>query len=168
VTAKVSQTGVADTTSGPDAGATVEYGYGPVWASDNITRNIVATPVAGQPGEWTVQFTENGTYSAFADPNTEAAWTNTGNMHGSITYTIQTTGTPNAANLPSSIPGMVAAGTNTQVNPGTLSSYAAYDVHGHGYIMEQLFGAPVTVLSAPYSYHYTQVQDVPGIFKQVG
>jgi hypothetical protein len=41
-------------------------------------------------------------------------------------------------------------------------------VHGHGYIINLLFpGAPVVGYGS-YSYHYTQIQDVQGVNKQVG
>ena len=105
-TGKVSQTGVPDTTFGSNAGsATVSSDYGPVWASDDITRNITVTPAG--PGLWTVTFVENGTYHAFADPNTGLAWTNTGNMHGTVSYTVASATPPNMGKLPASLPGMV-------------------------------------------------------------
>ena len=70
-TGKVSETGVPDTTFGGNAGSATEYSdNGPVWASDDITRNITVTPAG--PGLWTVTFVENGTYNAFADPT--LAW----------------------------------------------------------------------------------------------
>jgi len=154
-TGKVSQTGVPDTTS-VGGGATVNndsslFGpIGPVWARDNITRNVQVSPAG--PGQWTVSFVENGTYSAFADPNTAAAWTNKGNMHGTISYTVQSGQAPNMAAL-AQADGSAVDGTT---------------VHGHGYIINLLFpGAPV-IGYGPYSYHYTQIQDVQGVYKQVG
>jgi len=154
-TGKVSQTGVPDTTS-VGGGATVnndsnQFGpIGPVWAYDNITRNVQVSPAG--PGQWTVSFVENGTYSAFADPNTAASWINTGNMHGTISYTVQSDNAPKIAAL---------AQANGSAVDGTT-------VHGHGYIINLLFpGAPV-VGYGPYSYHYTQIPDVPGVYQQVG
>src|SRR5215472_10827384 len=145
-TGKVSQTGVPDTTSVGN-GATInndsnQFGpIGPVWARDDITRNIQVSPAG--PGQWTVSFVENGTYSAFADPNTAAAWNNNGNMHGTISYTVQ----------------------SDQVAPNMA---ALAQVHGHGYIINLLFPGASVVGYGPYSYHYTQVQDVQGVLKQVG
>jgi len=165
-TGKVSETGVPDTTFGGNAGSATEYSdNGPVWASDDITRNITVTPAG--PGLWTVTFVENGTYNAFADPNTGLAWSNTGNMHGTVSYTVSSATPPNMAKLPASLPGVVDQ-NNTQVVPGTVPTLAGLAVHGHGYIIGLLFGADASVTSGPYSYHYTQIQDVPGVYEQVG
>ena len=164
-TGKVSQTGVPDTTFGGNAGPATEYSdYGPVWASDDITRNITVTP-AGQD-LWTVTFVENGTYNAFADPNNGTAWTNTGNLHGTVSYTVTSATPPAMGNLPASLQGVVDQ--NGPVVPSTGSTLAGLAVHGHGYIIGLLFGADASVTSGPYSYHYTQIQDVPGVYEQVG
>jgi len=166
-TAKVSQTGVPDTTFGSNAGkATESSDSGPVWAADNITRNITITPSG--PGQWTVTFVENGQYNAFADPNTGNAWTNTGNMHGTVSYTVASTTPPNMANLPASLPGMVDQ-NGTQVVPGTVPDLTGLTVHGHGYIIGLLFPGNQNwqgVTGGPYSYHYTQIQDVQGVYWQ--
>ena len=168
-TGKVSQTGVPDTTFGGNAGPATEYSDdGPVWASDDITRNITVTPAG--PGLWTVTFVENGTYNAFADPNTGLAWSNTGNMHGTVSYTVSSATPPNMAKLPASLPGVVDQ-NNTQVVPGTVPTLAGLAVHGHGYIIGLLFPANSNwqgVTGGPYSYHYAQIQDVQGVYKQVG
>ena len=168
-TGKVSQTGVPDTTFGGNAGPATEYSdYGPVWASDDITRNITVTP-AGQD-LWTVTFVENGTYNAFADPNNGSTWTNTGNMHGTVSYTVASATPPNMANLPASMPGMVDQ-NSSPVMPSTGSTgstLSGYTAHGHGYIINLLFNGGTVVGYGPYSYHYTQIQDVPGVYKQVG
>jgi len=165
-TGQISQTGVPDTTFGGNAGpATVSSDYGPVWAWDDITRNITVTPAGS--GLWTVTFVENGTYNAFADPNSGLPWSNTGNMHGTVSYTVTSATPPNMANLPASLPGMVDQSGN-QVMPGTGSTLAGSTVHGHGYIIGLLFGSNASVSGGPWSYHYTQIQDVPGTYKQVG
>ena len=164
-TGKVSETGVPDTTFGGNTGNATEYSdYGPVWASDDITRNITVTP-AGQ-NLWTVTFVENGTYHAFADPNNGTAWTNTGNLHGTVSYTVTSATPPAMGNLPASLQGVVDQ--NGPVVPSTGSTLAGLAVHGHGYIIGLLFGADASVTSGPYSYHYTQIQDVPGVYEQVG
>lgn len=166
-TGQVSQTGVPDTTFSSNAGpATVSSAYGPVWASDDITRNITVTP-AGQ-GLWTVTFVENGTYHAFADPNTGQPWNNTGNMHGTVSYTVASATPPAMANLPASLPGMVNQNSNQQVVPGTGSNLAGLTAYGHGYIISQLFPSNTGVTGGPYSFHYTQIPDVPGVYQQVG
>ena len=164
-TGQISQTGVPDTTFGGNAGpATVSSDYGPVWAWDDITRNITVTPAGS--GLWTVTFVENGTYNAFADPNNGSTWTNTGNMHGTVSYTVTSATPPTMGNLPASLQGVVDK--NGPVVPSTGSTLAGLAVHGHGYIIGLLFGADASVTSGPYSYHYTQIQDVPGVYKQVG
>ena len=167
-TGKVSQTGVPDTTFGGNAGPATEYSdYGPVWASDDITRNITVTP-AGQ-NLWTVTFVENGTYHAFADPNNGTAWTNTGNLHGAVSYTVTSATPPAMGNLPASLQGVVDQNGPVVPSTGsTGSTLAGLAVHGHGYIIGLLFGADASVTSGPYSYHYTQIQDVPGVYEQVG
>ena len=165
-TGKVSQTGVPDTTFGGNAGRATEYSdNGPVWASDDITRNITVTPSG--PGLWTVTFVENGTYNAFADPNTGLAWSNTGNMHGTVSYQVASNTPPNMAKLPASLPGMVDQ-NNSQVVPGTVSTLAGYSVHGHGYIIGLLFQGNQGVTGGPNRYHNTQNQDDQGDYKQVG
>ena len=169
-TGKVSQTGVPDTTFGGNAGPATEYSdNGPVWASDDITRNITVTPAG--PGLWTVTFVENGTYHAFADPNSGSAWTNTGNMHGTVSYTVASTTPPNMSNLPSaSMPGMLDQ-NGSQVTPSAGGTLAGLPIHGHGYIIGLLFPGNANyqgVSGGPWSYHYTQIQDVPGTYKQVG
>lgn len=164
-TAKVSQTGVPDTTSGVNTGT--DYGFGPVWASDNITRNIQVSPSVSTPGAWDVKFVENGQYNAFADPNTGLPWPNVGQMHGTITYTVTSSNAPDLSRLPASLPGAVDA-NGKQITPGQAVANLPVAVHGHGYMLGLIFGGDYSVLSGPYSYHYTQVQDVPGIYKQVG
>jgi hypothetical protein len=152
---QVSQTGVPDTTS-VSGDATLnnnssQFGpIGPVWALDNITRNIQVSPAG--PGQWTVTFVENGTYNAVADPNSGLSWNNTGNMHGTISYTVQSNQPPNMAAL-AQADGPAVVGTT---------------VHGHGYIINLLFPSASVVGYGPYSYHYTQIPDVQGVWKQVG
>jgi len=167
-TAKVSQTGVPDTTFGSNAGnATVSSDNGPVWASDNITRNITITPSG--PDQWTVTFVENGQYNAFADPNTGNAWTGTGNMHGTVSYTVASHSAPITANLPASLPGMVDPSGN-QVVPSAKSDLTGLTVQGHSYIIGLLFSGNANwqgVTGGPWSYHYTGIQDVQGVYKQV-
>jgi hypothetical protein len=160
-TGKVSQTGVPDTTNGIDTNAVGNatenndsslYGpIGPVWSHDDITRNVQVSP-GPLAGQWTVSFVENGKYHAFADPNTGLGWVHDGTMHGTISYTVQSIDPPNMAAL------------DAINGPAVVNG----QVQGHGYILSQLFpGAPV-VGYGPYGYQYTQIQDVQGVYKQVG
>jgi hypothetical protein len=165
-TGKVSETGVPDTTFGGNAGPATEYSdNGPVWASDDITRNITVTPAGS--GLWTVTFVENGTYHGFADPNTGLPWSNTGNMHGTVSYTVASATPPNMGKLPASLPGVVDQNNNPVVL-GTGSSLAGLTVHGHGYIIGQLFPNNQGVTGGPWSYHYTGIQNAQGVYTQVG
>jgi hypothetical protein len=167
-TGKVSQTSVPDTTFGSNAGnATANSDNGPVWASDNITRNITITPSG--PDQWTVTFVENGQYNAFADPNTGNAWTGTGNMHGTVSYTVASHSAPKMANLPARLPGMVDP-SGKEVMPSAGSDLTGFTVQGHGYIIGLLFPGNTDwqgVTGGPWSYHYTGIQDVQGVYKQV-
>jgi hypothetical protein len=154
-TGKISQTSVPDTTNvgggATDNNDSLKYGpIGPVWALDDITRNVQVTPAG--PGQWTVSFVENGKYHAFADPNTAAAWQNDGNMHGTISYTVASDQAPNMTAL--------AQADGPAVVDGA--------VHGHGFILNLLFPNAPVVSYGPYSYQYTQIQDVQGVYKQVG
>jgi hypothetical protein len=165
-TARITQTGVPDTTFSSNAGdATAKSDYGPVWAQDDIARNITISPAG--PGLWTVTFVENGTYHAFADPNTGNTWTNVGNMHGTISYTVASTDAPAVGNLPASLPGLVdPSGQPVTVTPG--QDLTGDTAQGHGYILSLLFPNSTNVTSGPYSFQYTQVQNVQGVYKQAG
>lgn len=84
---------------------------GPVWAYDNLSRQITATPT-GTVREWTVTVVDNGSFTAFSEPNNTSCGVDnpldpnvTGSVKGSITYTVTSTGTPDAANLPSQMDG---------------------------------------------------------------
>ena len=167
---RVTQTGVPDTTFGGNAGhATEASGNGPVWASDDIARNITITP-AGQ-GLWTVSFVENGKYNAFADPNSGDYWTNTGTMHGTVSYTVASDTPPDMSKLPASLPGMVDPSNNAQVLPGTMKDLTGLTVQGHGYIIGLVFPNNKGwqgVTGGPWDYHYTQVQNTQGVYEQAG
>jgi hypothetical protein len=104
VIAATHRTDVPDTTSvsGP---ATPNTPQGPQWAWDDLGAVFTVTPVAGHPGTWNVRLDEAGTYRAFADPNTGAAWNHTGLLGGWVTYTVTSTGMPSARNLPANSSG---------------------------------------------------------------
>ena len=111
-----------------------------VWAHDNLSRQIVATP--NGDGSWTVNITDNGSFAGFADPTTGAAMASDGPVKGSYQLTV-TGGTPDAKNLPSQEPATM--GTTAMIN--------------------QLFGGSATVTGGSYSYSYQNgayVQDTVG------
>jgi hypothetical protein len=81
----------------------VSSSNGPVWAYDNLNRQITATPT-GTSGVWTVTIVDNGSFAAFSEPNNADCSVNhpidvTGSVRGTITYTVTSTGTPDAVNL---------------------------------------------------------------------
>jgi hypothetical protein len=138
VTAATYRSGVEDTTVAQTSYQDPAYGY--VWAHDYIKFAVTATPVAGQPGTWNVAIHEDGVYHAFANPVTGAPWTHVGMFGGRINYQVTTTGTPSPRNLPA-------------VEPGTVHT---------GDILAQLFGAPVTTISASDSFTYHGIPGYPG------
>ncbi len=101
VVASTNEINVPDTTSG--TATTVPSPGGPVWAYDNVTKTFRVTPNGG--GNYTVTETVNGTFSAFDEPNTPDGNevplnpNVTGQMHGTNTYTVQSSVAPNAAGL---------------------------------------------------------------------
>jgi hypothetical protein len=101
VVASTNETNVPDTTTG--TATRLSSPGGPVWAYDNVTKMFRVTPNGG--GNYTVTETVNGTFSAFDEPNTpdgsEMALNPsvTGQMHGTNTYTVQSSVAPNAAGL---------------------------------------------------------------------
>jgi hypothetical protein len=100
VVASTNEINVPDTTSG--TATSVSSPGGPVWAYDNVTKMFRVTPNGG--GNYTVTETVNGTFSAFDEPNTgdpinPTPIDVTGQMHGTNTYTVQSSVAPNAAGL---------------------------------------------------------------------
>jgi len=101
VVAHTHENGVTDTTNGGLSGTycQVDPLYGPVWAHDNLERTVTATPTA-QAGVWQVTVASNGSYAAFADPRTCGAPVAAGGpVKGQITFTVDATAAPSAANL---------------------------------------------------------------------
>ena len=83
-------------------------GGGPIWAHDNLSRQITATP--NSDGTWTVTVVDNGSFAAFSQPNNSDCATAypinvNGSVRGTITYTVTSLLTPSAANLPAQIDG---------------------------------------------------------------
>jgi hypothetical protein len=119
VTAVTHQHDLGDTTSQSGPGTTPSPG-GPIWASDNITREVTATPDPAGNNTWDVTVQTYGTYTATANPLTGAIWHGTGPMWGEIQYVVTAAPgvTPNAHNVPA-------------ISPSTLRSSG---------IMDEFFG----------------------------
>ncbi len=141
--------GVDDTFS-PPAGITWTgpndpTGNGPIWAYDNVQRQVTWTPDATTPGAWDVTVATFGTYHAFANPITGAAWKHDGLMAGEIQYVVTSPTPPSAANLPA-------------VSSNTLRSQG---------IADELFGQPnnstaVTMTGGAYNFVYEGIPGAPG------
>jgi hypothetical protein len=111
-----------------------------VWAHDNLSRQIVATP--NGDGSWTVLITDNGSFAGTVDPMSGGLLDSNGPVSGTYQLTV-TGGTPDAKNLPS--------------QQGTMGTTA---------MINQLFGGSATVTGGPYHYSYQNggyVQDTNGI-----
>jgi len=60
--------------------------------------------------------------------------------------------------------------SGNQVVPSAGSDLTGSKVQGHGYIIGLLFPGNANwqgVTGGPWSYHYTGIQDVQGVYKQV-
>jgi hypothetical protein len=112
-----------------------------VWAHDNLSRQIVATPNAGGTS-WSVVITDNGSFAGTVDPVSGNLLASNGPVSGTYHLTV-TGGAPDAKNLPSQ-----------QGNMGTTAMIA------------QLFGvSPAAVSGGDYSYSYQNgayTQDTAG------
>ncbi|HUY48610.1 MAG TPA: hypothetical protein VMV92_23305 [Streptosporangiaceae bacterium] len=85
---------------------------GYVWAYDNLARKFTVTPEAS-PGNYQVTVTDNGSFSAFAEPNNPDPTTNhpitaNGSVRGTITYDVQSSSAPDPSALPAQEPGAVS------------------------------------------------------------
>ncbi|MBO0681734.1 MAG: hypothetical protein J2P45_01150 [Candidatus Dormibacteraeota bacterium] len=99
--------GHPDTTSvsGP---CTATSPNGPVWAYDNLSRQLTATLRPDQ--NWDVTITDHGSFAAIADPNTgDCSFTGSGSVDGYLHYVVASTGTPSAANLPAQMDGNIGS-----------------------------------------------------------
>lgn len=133
----------ADTTSveGPCTTPSIN---GPVWAYDNLSFKVTATPEAA-PNTWSVVINANGSFQAFADPNTGACVSTNGSVDGSLQYDVTSPNQPDPKNVPS------------QEDPST----------SQGQIVSQLFdGAYAIVGGGHYDYVYNRIDGVK--YEQVG
>ena len=132
----------SDTTSvsGPCTGTSDN---GPTWATDNLSFRFSVTPETA-PGDYSVRIYANGSFKAFADPNTGQCATFHGSVHGSIQYDVSSTTPPDPGNLPSQSP---------DTSQGTMLS--------------ELFDGNATIVGGGhYSYTYNRVDG--GKYSQVG
>jgi hypothetical protein len=107
---------------------------GPVWAYDNLSLRLVATPGA-TAGDYSVTIFANGSFQAFANPNTGACYNRNGSVDGWYTLDVQSAAAPDPKNLPSQVPGSMSQGS----------------------IVNMLFGGSATVTGQHYSYTYNQI-----------
>jgi hypothetical protein len=139
--------GVDDTFSAPAGwtGPVDPTGNGPIWAYDTVQRQVTWTQDPTTSGAWDVTVATFGTYHAFANPITGAAWKHDGVMAGEIQYVVTSPTPPSAANLPA-------------VSPNTLRSQG---------IVDELFGQPngstaVTMTGGAYNFVYEGIPGAPG------
>jgi hypothetical protein len=119
--------GVPDTTVGStatgayeDANGHVTYDptqsvYGPVWAIDDVTDTYHVTPLGNN--QYEVDRMVNGTFAAFAEPNTGLSTVTplngvSGQVHGTISYIVTSASGP-VGNLPANEP--IATGSHAQL-----------------------------------------------------
>ena len=136
--------GVPDTTVGSTATGSYEGAdgkvtsdptlsvYGPVWAIDDVTNTYRVTPLGD--GNYAVDRQVNGTFVAFAQPNTGLSTVSqlnavNGQVHGTNSYVVHSTTGPDASKLHAEQP--IATGSHTQLMqlfPGINDS----DISGGG------------------------------------
>jgi hypothetical protein len=131
-----------DTTSVAGAG-TKDSPNGPMWASDNLSLQFSAVPQGDNI--YSVTITALGTFDAFANPTTGAAYTGHGLVSGWLNYQVSSATAPNAKNVP-------------LVEPGNV---------GQGAIMNQLFGGNASVIGGGH-YNYTYYPIDGHTYSQVG
>jgi len=124
----------ADTTSisGP---CTLTSDNGPQWAWDNLSFRFSVTPET-DPGNYSVTIYANGSFRAFADPNSGACYSHNGSVDGWIQYDVSSTSAPDPALLPAQEPDNTSQGT----------------------MLNTLFGGNATIVGGgSYSYTYNQI-----------
>ena len=91
-----------DDTTNVTTGRTDPTGNGPIWAYDDVKRIVTWSPDKTVSGAWDVTVATEGTYHAFANPNTGLKWKGHGTMLGYIQYVVTSPAgqVPSAAHLP--------------------------------------------------------------------
>jgi hypothetical protein len=129
-----------DTTSvsGPCTGTS---GNGPTWAYDNLSRRFTVTSESA-PGNYSVTITDNGSFSAFADPRTGDCYTGHGSIRGTIQFDVLSSTAPDPAALPAQMPGDVSTSAtlsklfdgNAAIVGGGHYTYTYTRVNGSVYV----------------------------------
>lgn len=132
-----------DTTSVP-TGYTSDNG--PVWALDNLSIQLAATPESG-PGNYSVTITVHGSFAALANPITGAPYSGNGSVDGTITFDVLASTGPDPGNVPAQQPqATIGAG-------GVVSGSTSL-----GGMINQLFdGNAVVVGGGSYSFSYNRI-----------
>jgi hypothetical protein len=157
-----------DTTSYPTSSGIVNWDNSPVWAWDNVTLKFTPTPISPalpDGDNWLVKVEVVGSFQGFADPNSGADLISTGDIHGTISYTLHSDGVPQAlpAQQPQGVvdysqsPAMVI--NSTSLSPGAPA----------GSMLQQLFTQPVSSVEGggvyDFSYqHGNYIQNTAGNF----
>jgi hypothetical protein len=128
-------TAVTHTSNHPDTTSvsgpcTVSSPGGPVWAYDNLSLRLTATPTG--TNEYSVTVTANGSFSAFSNPITGDCYTGHGGVDGYYELTVDSSTPPDPANLASHVP----------------------DTETQGAIVAQFFGGNASSIAGGH-YHYT-------------
>ncbi len=77
---------------------------GPVWALDNLSIQLTATPET-TPGNYSVTITTHGSFAALANPITGDAYSGNGSVDGTIQYDVSSLNQqPDPANVPAQQP----------------------------------------------------------------
>jgi hypothetical protein len=98
---------------------------GNVWAYDNMSRQISLTN--NGKGDYTVNVTDNGTFSAFANPVTGAPINATGSLTGTESWDVTGVTSVNANGLSSQTPASVDTPTMIEdLLPGSNPNITAY------------------------------------------
>lgn len=133
----------ADTTS-VSGTCTTDSPNGPVWAYDNLSLRFNVVPES-TPGNYSVTIYGNGSFAAFADPNTGDCANTRGSVDGWLNLEVSSPTAPDPAALPSQEPGDVS----------------------QGQMVSQLFDGNSTVIGGGhYSYTYNRIDG--GKYTQVG
>jgi cytoskeletal protein RodZ len=105
----ISPTGLCEAANGsvvsdPPLADQLPCAFGPVWATDTYTDKFQIKALGG--GQYSVQRQANGTFTAFAQPNSGLSTpllidpSVTGQFHGTISYTVTSTHAPVAPTSP--------------------------------------------------------------------
>lgn len=133
----------------PDT-TSVTTGYmssnGPVWALDNLSIQMVATPESG-PGNYSVTLTTHGSFAALANPITGAPYSGNGSVDGTITFDVLSPNSPDPKNVPAQQPQATIDGSGNVSGSTSLSD-----------MISQLFdGSAAIVGGGSYTFSYNRI-----------